>query len=71
MPPEVWLSQIKIVDGNVTLVGGSVGFNQISDLMKNLNENIYFKDLTLKKTEQVKDKAGREYAEFELTAKRR
>jgi len=71
MPAEVWLSSLRIQDGEVTLAGGSVGFNQISDLMKNLNENIYFSELTLKKTEQSKDKLGREFAEFELTAKRR
>jgi Tfp pilus assembly protein PilN len=70
-PPEVWLNEFQIKDQNVTFKGAAAGFSQVSDFMKNLGENIYFKDLTLKSTVSAKDPVTGEVANFELEAKRR
>jgi Tfp pilus assembly protein PilN len=67
IPPEVWLSDFKIEYPDVKITGSSLGFNQISDFMKNLNENVYFTELKIEKTEQ--GQSG--FATFELKAKRR
>jgi Tfp pilus assembly protein PilN len=67
IPPEVWLSEFKIEHPDVKIIGASMGFNQISDFMKNLNENVFFTALQLEKTEQGHDG----FATFELKAKRR
>jgi hypothetical protein len=71
VPSELWLSEFEIEKGEVTFKGGALGFNQISDFMKSLGENIYFADVELKNSEQVKETSGQEVATFELRAKRR
>jgi Tfp pilus assembly protein PilN len=71
IPKEVWLSELKLTDKEGSFKGYSMGFGQISDFMKNLNESAYFTDLNIKKTEQAKDEGGAEVAAFELTARRR
>lgn len=71
IPKDVWLSEFQLKSADIKLKGYSLGFNQISDFMKNLNENAYFMDLGLKTTQQVKDESGAEVAYFELAAKRR
>lgn len=71
IPKDVWLQDFKIAKGEVTMKGYSLGFNQISDFMKSLNENVYFTDVGLKNTQQAKDEAGVEVANFELSAKRK
>lgn len=71
IPKDVWLQDFKIAKGELAIKGYSLGFNQISDFMKSLNENIYFTDIGLKNTQQTKDEAGVDVASFELSAKRR
>lgn len=71
IPSEVWLSNFKFAPDGVNLKGYSLGFNQISDFMKNLGENAYFTDLKLQSTQQGKDDTGLTVAIFELSAKRR
>lgn len=71
MPEEVWLTEFTIRDADVSIKGSSLGFTQISDFMKNLNESIYFQDLVLKSTQQIKADTGHDIAIFELALKRR
>ncbi|MGZ3687096.1 MAG: PilN domain-containing protein [Bdellovibrionota bacterium] len=71
IPTEVWLSDFKVANEDVAFKGSSLGFNQISDFMRNLNESAYFTDLHLINTQQGKDDVGADVAQFELSAKRR
>jgi len=72
IPKDVWLTEFKVIKKEVGFKGSALGFNQISDFMKSLNENLYFADVSMKSTQQVKDKqSGSDLAEFELSAKRR
>ena len=71
IPGEVWLSDLKIDPEGLKLKGNSLGFNQISDFMKGLNESAYFSELKLVSTVQAKDDTGQEVAAFEMSAKRR
>ncbi len=72
LPKEVWLTEFKIQDSDVIFKGASRGFIQVSDFLKNLGENIYFRDLSLKGTQEVADPTtGANLTIFELEAKRR
>ncbi|MBI4925748.1 MAG: PilN domain-containing protein [Bdellovibrio sp.] len=71
IPEDVWLTELNIQETTVALKGASLGFNQISDFMKNLNESVYFKDLDLKSTQQTKLSTGHEIATFELAAQKK
>ncbi|OFZ71792.1 MAG: hypothetical protein A3K03_04205 [Bdellovibrionales bacterium RIFOXYD1_FULL_44_7] len=71
IPQDVWLSSLVVQQQEIALTGASLGFNQISDFMKVLNENAFFSELNLRKTEQGKDEFGSVIATFELMAKRR
>jgi Tfp pilus assembly protein PilN len=71
IPKDVWLSELKTEKLDITMKGSSLGFNQISDFMKSLNESAYFMDVDLKNSQQSKDSSGDEFAVFELKAKRR
>jgi Tfp pilus assembly protein PilN len=71
LPKDVWLSEFKAADKEVSFRGFSLDFNQISDFMKNLNESAYFSDVTIKSTQQAKDELGVDVASFDLVAKRR
>jgi hypothetical protein len=68
-PKEVWLTGFKCDINSVTLQGSSLGFNQISDFMKNLNDTHLFSSIELVNSQQSKDIA--DGASFELTAKRK
>lgn len=70
-PKDAWLSNFQIKEPDVILKGYAVGFGQISDYMKSLNESAYFADLTLKSSEKAKDDTGNDVVSFELNAKRR
>jgi hypothetical protein len=71
IPQDVWLTGLKIGEQDVSFKGASLGFNQISDFMKNLNESAYFTDVRLQGSQKSKDESGAEVAGFELEAKRR
>ena len=71
IPQEVWLSDLRIQESEVSIKGSSYGFNQISDFMKNLSDSAYFKDLKLLGTQQNKDSTGVNLATFVIVAKRR
>lgn len=71
IPKDVWLSEFRVSNSEVTFRGTSLGFNQISDFMKNLNEDVFFKEVSLKTSNQIKDRSGLEVATFELGAKRK
>lgn len=70
IPTEVWLSEFKVEKSDVIFKGAAMGFGQISDFMKNLNENAFFLGVELKNSQQ--DREGSvEIASFELKGKRR
>lgn len=71
LPKDVWLTEFKAAEQEVTFRGFSLDFNQVSDFMKNLNESAYFADVTIKNTQQSKDELGTDVASFELVARRR
>lgn len=75
LPKDVWLTDFRIKEADVTFKGASLGFIQISEFLKNLQENVYFRDVSLKGSQQSKDSKetidGNPYTVFELEAKRR
>lgn len=71
IPADVWLTEFKIENGRVSIKGGSLGYNQVSDFMKGLNDSAYFKDIELKNSTQAKDESGKDLTQFELEANRR
>ena len=71
IPADAWLSELRVDKTDVILKGGALGFTQISDFLKNLNENSFFASVELKNTEQQEKEPGSETATFELKAKRR
>jgi Tfp pilus assembly protein PilN len=71
IPKDIWLSELIIKDQELSLKGTSIGFNLISDFMRSLGETAYFKDVTLKGTEQSSEQASDESKSFELQVKRR
>lgn len=68
IPKDVWLSEFKIDNLQIAIKGFSLGFNQISDFMKNLSENTYFSELVLKSSQQEQNS---EIASFDLMAKQK
>src|SRR6185503_10431241 len=71
IPKEVWIGEIGIKDETMKVKGSSLGFAEISDFMKSLNESAFFTDLRLVDTKKGKDDQGYEVADFEISAKRR
>lgn len=71
IPSDVWLNEVVIGEEELHLKGSSLGYNQISDFMKSLNETALLSDVRLVTTEQQKDVAGLEVASFEVVAKKR
>lgn len=73
MPTDVWLVGFVHKDRELTVRGKSLGYNQISDLMKSLNETTYFADVSLKGSQQESEggAGGATLAAFEITAKRK
>ncbi|MBI2711960.1 MAG: PilN domain-containing protein [Bdellovibrio sp.] len=70
IPAEVWLTDFRVEKNEVVVRGASLGYGQISDFMKSLNENSNFSGFELKNSQQDKD-GGLEIATFELKGKRR
>ncbi len=71
IPKEVWLTEFRVQSDDVSMKGYSLGYNQISDFMKNLSESAYLSDLKLGSTQASRDETGSEVAQFELDAKKR
>lgn len=71
LPKEVWITEFRIENSNITFRGGSLDFNHISDFMKGLSEIAFFSEVELKTTQQSKDDTAGDMATFELSAKRR
>jgi hypothetical protein len=66
------LTEFRIEKSDLAFKGSALGFNQISDFMKGLNENAMLSEVELKNSQQFKDPSlGVETATFELKAKRR
>lgn len=71
IPRTVWLREVTLDVTDLTLVGASQGYSEISDFMKGLGDNSLLKDVTLSNTQQGAGRAELESAVFELKAKRR
>jgi hypothetical protein len=71
IPENVWLSELTLNGKDLTLKGQAVDLSQISDFMKNMNENALLEGITLKNTQQSINKISKIEASFEMTAKRR
>lgn len=70
IPAEVWLANFKVDDVTCVIGGSAIGFNQLSDFMRNLRTVPYFQDVTLNQSQAVAAKVG-EVTTFDLTIKRR
>ena len=70
IPKEVWLSDMIVEGGDITVHGNAGDFQSVSDFMKGLSESVIFKDVELKKNELNKSN-GRDLIVFDLTVKRR
>jgi Tfp pilus assembly protein PilN len=72
IPTETWLSQFSLTSKELKLNGSSVGYSEITDFMKMLNESEYLTDVKLVNSKQEKDPSnGINIATFELSAKRK
>lgn len=69
-PEQVWIKNLQVEDKKVTLSGSSVGFNPLSDFMRNIRGSVYFQDVTLKGSQSTQDKVG-EVTTFDLEIMRR
>jgi Tfp pilus assembly protein PilN len=70
IPAEVWLSDFSVKGDSVSLKGSSVDFDKVTELYKNLQENVFFTDVRLVDSHEAKD-GGRSIAQFELVTKRK
>lgn len=67
--PDIWLTDYSFAsEVGVKIQGKALGFGQISDFMKMLNENVYFGGLVLDNSQQ-EVVLGREIASFSLSNK--
>ena len=70
IPKDVWVSNFTWQDTAITISGSSIGTVVVTDFVKNLEETIFFRDVTLKSMKQTKDK-GLDIATFDLEAKKK
>ncbi len=70
VPSDVWFRTLKLDQNELAIRGGSLGFNQVTDFMKGLNESAFFSEVQVPSSQQEKDDAG-PMVGFEMTAKRR
>jgi len=68
IPENVWLTSFGRNGKSLFFVGRSLGFNPITDFMKKLDGDAYFKNLQLKKTEQIGGPGGQKISSFEIEA---
>jgi Tfp pilus assembly protein PilN len=72
IPTETWLSEFTLSSKDIKLSGSSIGYTQITDFMKMLNESEYLTDVKLVNSKQDRDQtSGVNIATFELSAKRK
>lgn len=70
IPAEVWLANFKVDDNSCAIGGSAIGFNQLSDFMRNLRTVTYFQDVTLNQSQTAPGKVG-DVTTFDLSIKRR
>ncbi len=72
IPGDVWIKEMDTKLDEIKFKGLSFGFNQVSDFQKNLSETVFFKDVKVISTKEIKEESsGAELAEFDLIAKRK
>jgi len=70
MPEQVWIKTLSVDEKQVSLSGSSIGFNPLSDFMKNIRSSQFFSEVTLKSSQSVQDRVG-ELTNFDLSITRR
>jgi len=70
VPKEVWLSDFSIKGDAVVLKGTSLDFDKVTEVYKNLQENVFFTDVRLVDAHELKDGTN-SFAAFELATKRK
>tara|TARA_Y100000780_G_C13695267_1_gene421342 strand:- start:10242 stop:10844 length:603 start_codon:yes stop_codon:yes gene_type:complete len=65
VPPQAWLKNLSIENGKVKIVGEATEDLVVSQLLRNLDESIYFKDVKLLSSTEVR-KAGGSYKAFSI-----
>ncbi len=70
IPKDVWLSGLEYGSKGIHFRGAALGFDQITDFMKNLGDNAFLTDLKLLSSQKTTEE-GTEVTSFELEAKRK
>lgn len=68
VPPEAWIEDMSINQGAVIFKGKATDDLTVSQFLRNLNESIYFEDVSLKSTKERSSSSGVVKA-FEIHAK--
>ena len=72
IPSEVWLNEFKMGDQEVSIIGQTPSFGQVSDFLKELGNSSYFSDISLKGIEENSSATKEQKVQnFTITAKRR
>ena len=79
IPSNVWLSVFDLKDSDLKIVGSALGYHEIYDFMKILNDNPELKDVNIRNNQQNPSSqggsksgaVGLEMANFEFEGKRR
>ncbi len=69
VPKEVWLSKLKVDSGSVVLSGSSLGFSQVSDFIKSLNESSVLTGVELGSSHQDQGSNEGDVTHFDLRSK--
>ena len=70
LPPDVWVKTFKKNKDDLTISGGALEFNYVSDFMKNLGSNTYFGNVQPKFQKNERTPGGVQFVNFELLVKR-
>lgn len=71
IPEEVWLTEMRVGTEEVSLAGGTPGYNQVSDFLKALTDSTEFADVSLRGVQEDQSGAKERFQTFEIQAKRR
>ena len=74
MPADVWLNEFKITEaGDISVKGSATGLIPVTDLLKNLSESTYFRDMQIGPAQQGNKEleTGATIANFDLGGKKR
>ena len=70
IPSDAWMKSIKKKGKDITLQGGALEFNDVSDLMKKLSESTFFGVVQPKFQRNERTAGGVQFVNFELAVKK-